>query len=428
MSQLKVSEVKVGERFRTTFDGIEELAASIKEFGLIEPVVVDKNNVLIAGERRLKAHQMLKMEFIEVRYMSDLDELQKREIELEENLHRRDFTWQEEVMAKAKLHALKQKIHGSAVKGHDSNGWGIGDTAMALGESTGRVSEDIKLARGLKAFPELLKEKGKSAALKKLKNLQERILQDELAKRMKKVGIISTPNVICGNALEEMDRMKTGSVDLVFCDPPYGIDIESAQVADRMSSLENIRFEDGEFETFDLLDKAIPKMFRVLKDDRHLLMFCAIDKFPRVRTLLEKHGFWVHHIPLIWDKGSGSYPSQSTTFTHSYEPLIHAMKGKRKLYGTPRDVFQIKRVPNDKKIHPTEKPTELLRELISLTTLAGETVLDPFAGGGSAIVAARETNRIGIGIELDPIYHEKIVRRLAKATVMEVEEENGKDL
>ncbi len=424
MPQLKVSEIVVGERFRTTFEEIEELAASIQEHGLIVPVIVDENNVLIAGERRLKAHQLLRLEVIEVIYMKDLSELQKREIELEENLHRKDFTWQEEVVAKAKLHALKQKIHGSAVKGHESNGWSLGDTAMALGESTGKVSEDIKLARGLKVFPELMKEKGKTAALRKLKNLQEKVLQDELAKRMKKIGIISTPNVICGNSIEEMDKMDTNSVDLILCDPPYGIEVDDSQTFGREQK-KDTRFEDSEFETFDLLDKAIPRMFRVLKDDRHLIMFYAIDKFPRVREMLMKHGFWAHHIPLIWDKGSGSYPSQSTTFVHSYEPLIHAMKGKRKLYGTPRDIFQVKRVPSDKKIHPTEKPPELLRELISLTTLAGETILDPFAGSGAVIVAARETNRLGIGVEIDPIYHEAIVRRLAEVEEIKMEEENG---
>lgn len=427
MPQLKVTDVIVGERFRTAFIGIEALATSIHEHGLIVPIIVDENNVLIAGERRLKAHQLLKLEFIEVIYRKDLTELQKREIELEENLHRKDFTWQEEVMAKAKLHALKQKIHGSAIKGHNSNGWGIGDTAMALGESAGRVSEDIKLARGLRAFPELMKEKGKSAALKKLKNLQEKILQDELAKRMKKIGIISTPNVICGNCLEELGKMNAESVDLVLTDPPYGIDVEDSQTFGREQG-KDTRFEDSEFETFNLLDKVAPLLFRALKQDRHLFMFCAIDKFPKVRELLVKHGFWVHHIPLIWDKGSGSYPSQSTTFVHSYEPLLHAMKGKRKLYGTPRDMFQVKRVPSDKKIHPTEKPTELLRELITLTTLAGETILDPFAGSGATLAAAKETNRISIGIELDPIYHENIVRRLSNVKEINLEEENGKDL
>ena len=170
MPQIKIVDVKVGERFRQTFDGIEELAASIQEFGLIEPIVCDENNNLIAGGRRLKAYQLLKMEVIEVKYINELNDLQKREIELEENLHRKDFTWQEEVIAKAKLHALKRQIHGAAVKGHDSKGWGISDTAKALDESPAKVSIDIALARGLKAFPELLKEKGKYAAIKKLKD------------------------------------------------------------------------------------------------------------------------------------------------------------------------------------------------------------------------------------------------------------------
>lgn len=425
MPLIKLAEINVGERFRKTFEGIEDLAASIKEFGLIEPIVCDENNCLIAGERRLKAHQLLKLDVIEVKYMNELNDLQKREIELEENLHRKDFTWQEEVTAKAKLHNLKQKIHGAAVKGHDSNGWGVGDTALALGESPAKVSIDIALARGLKAFPELLKEKGKYAAIKKLKHLQEKVLQDELARRMKKVGIITNPNVHCGNCLEELDKIGAESIDLVLTDPPYGIEIEDAQTFGREQN-KDTRFVDGEFETFNLLDQVIPKLFKVLKMDRHLVMFCAIDKFSRVREMLVKHGFWVHHIPLIWDKGSGSYPSQSTTFVHSYEPFIHAMKGKRKLNGTPRDIFQVKRVPSDKKIHPTEKPTELLRELISLTSLAGEIVLDPFAGSGATIIAARETSRQGIGIELDPVYHENIVKRLGEVKEFDPDLEDDK--
>jgi DNA modification methylase len=415
MPQIKLIDIKVGERFRTAFEGIEELAASIQEYGLIEPIVCDEGNILIAGERRLRAHQLLKKETIEVKYMNELDDLQKREIELEENLHRKDFTWQEEVTAKAKLHGLKQKIHGAAVKGHDSKGWGIGDTATALGESAAKTSIDIALARGMKAFPELMKEKGKYAAIKKLKHLQEKVLQDELARRMKKVGIISNPNIHCGNCLVELEKIESGSIDLVLTDPPYGLDIENSQVFGREQK-KDTRFEDGEFETFDLLDKVIPQLYRVLKDDRHLFLFCAIDKFSRVREMLIKHGFWAHHIPLIWDKGSGSYPSQSTTFVHSYEPFIHAMKGKRKLFGTPRDLFSIKRVPSDKKIHPTEKPTELLRTLIGLTTLAGEIVLDPFAGSGSTIASARELNRQSVGIELDPVYHENILKRLGEIT------------
>ena len=186
-------------------------------------------------------------------------------------------------------------------------------------------------------------------------------------------------------------------------------------------SVTDMRFEDGDFETFDLLDKAIAQMFRLLKMDRHMYMFCGIDKVPTVKVLLEKHGFEVHHLPLIWDKGSGSYPSQSTSYVHSYEAFLHISKGGRKLNGTPRDVFPVKRVPPSKKIHPTEKPTELLRDLISLSSHPGEMVLDPFAGSGAVIVAAKETQRQAVGIELDDTFYTKICSRLERS------KENGEN-
>jgi DNA modification methylase len=420
--QIPLKDVIVGKRFRTQFVDIDKLAESISKFGLIEPVVLDEKNNLIAGERRVRAHQLLKMEVIEVRYMNDLGELEKKEIELEENIQRNAFTWQEEVTAKNQLHKLKQQIHGSAIKGHEKSGsWKLRDTAEALGESVGTVSMDIQLARGMRAFPELLKEKSKSTAYKKLKRLQEGILQNELSKRIRDKSIITHPNVINGNCIEVMAKMDAASVDLILTDPPYGIDVEKSQIFSKLSPVDT-KFEDGDFETFDLLDKVIKEMYRVLKDDRHMYLFFAIEKYEALVKLLNKHGFEVHAMPLIWDKGSGSYPSQSTSFVHSYEPILHCIKGKRKLNGTPRDIFPIKRVPSGSKIHPTEKPTELLRDLIGFSTLPGETVLDCFAGSGATLVAARECSRQGIGIELDLGYYQGICKRLSKEVSEEVDD------
>lgn len=420
MPKLKLKAITIKPRFRTKFIDIDKLAVSIDQLGLIQPIVLDENDVLIAGERRLKAHKLLKREEIEVRYMKDLSELEKKEIELEENIQRESFTWQEVVEAKAQLHKLKQKIHGASTKGHDSDGWKIKDTAQALGESTGTVSMDIQLARGMKVFPQLLKEKSKTTAYKKLKVLQEKILKEELAKRLKERGLTNHPDIIHGNCVEEMSKMETESIDLILTDPPYGIDVGKAQTFGK-SSLQTT-FEDAAFETFDLLDKVFAQMFRVLKNDRHAYVFCGIDKVPEITRLLVKHGFEVYKLPLIWDKGSGSYPSQSTTYVHSYEAFLHVMKGKRKLNGTPRDVFSIKRVPPSKKIHPTEKPTELLRDLIELSSLPGEKILDPFAGSGSTLIAAKEKNRMAVGVELDNVFHANICKRL------EGGESNGEDV
>ena len=409
MPKLKVSEVKTTPRFRTRFVDIDKLAESIRTFGLIEPIVLDENNVLIAGERRLKAHKRLKMEEIEVKYIRDLNELEKKEIELEENIQRDAFTWQEEVSAKAALHKLKQTIHGGATPGH--KGWGVVQTADALGESPGTVSMDIQLARGMKAFPELMKEKSKTTAYKKLKDKQREMLQTELAKRMKARKMLEHPSIIHGDCIAEMAKMDADSVDLIITDPPFGIELAKAQSFkkhhDKVYSI-----DDDNYTIFDMLDKAAAQMYRVLRMDRHAYVFCGIQYAMKLRDILMKYGFTVHNLPLIWDKGSGSYPSQQTTYVHSYEAFLHCIKGKRRLNGTPRDIFPIKRVPSNKKIHPTEKPTELLRSLIELSSLLGEKVLDPFAGSGATIVAAKETNRQGVGIEIDERYYTGIIERL----------------
>lgn len=419
MPKIKLEDVGVGSRFRKKFEAVEELASSIANFGLLHPIIVDEDNNLIAGERRYRAHLLLlkqtkdetKWGEIEVKHKKDLNKLEKKEIELEENIQRKAFTWQEEVAAKAQLHKLKQALHGSAVKGHDSSGWKLKDTAQALGESVGNVSMDVQLARGIKAFPELAKEKSKSSAYKRMKQLQDRMLQDELAKRLQKRGVIDRPDFINGNCIEEMAKLDSDSIDLIVTDPPYGIDLSKAHTYGRMNHTD-VNFIDSDFETFDLLDKAFAQMFRLLKMNRHMYVFCGIDKVSTVIKLLIKHGFEVHRLPLIWDKGSGSYPSQSTSYVHSYESFLHVMKGKRKLNGTPKDIFTVKRVPPTRKIHPTEKPTELLRDLINLSSIPGERVLDPFAGSGATIVAAKETNRQGIGIEMDTAMFDKVCKRL----------------
>lgn len=406
-----LKDIKIGERFRKEFVDIDKLAASIQEHGLIEPVIVDENFNLIAGERRVRAHQLLKKEEIEVKLMSDLDDVHKKEIELEENIQRNAFTWQEEVSAKNQLHTLKQQIHGVGISGVKIEGaWTMRDTATALGGSLGSTAMDIQLAKGMRAFPELMKEKTKSAAYKKMKQMQENILNTELAKRLQKSEDISHPSIIHGDCFVELQKMETGSVDLILTDPPYGIDFSNAHTQ-KTADLK-MDFEDGHDETFDLLDRVIKELFRVLKNDRHMYIFFGIEKYQLLRELLEKHGFVVHAMPLIWDKGSGSYASQSTTFVHSYEPFFHCWKGSRKINGTPKDVFQVSRASSKSKIHPTEKPTQLLRDLIGFSTLPGEVVLDPFAGSGSTIVAARECQRKGIGIELNLEYYQGICNRL----------------
>jgi hypothetical protein len=141
----------------------------------------------------------------------DVDVSKQQLAELEENLRRKDMTWQEEVTAKAKLHTIFRKIYGRPKAGYRSDlkvpisdsekGWGLKNTAQFLGESIGLVSQDLKLAKALKKYPILWKETKKSSALIQLNKLQK---PEDFAEKTWKCDI-------CGNehaGKQEKRKMK----------------------------------------------------------------------------------------------------------------------------------------------------------------------------------------------------------------------------
>jgi len=409
---IPVKDVRVSVRFRKKFEDMDKLATSIAQHGQIEPIVLDEDNNLIAGERRLKAHQMLKKEEIGYVVISNLSEVEKKEIEIEENIQRKAFTWQEEVQAKKDLHELKVAKHGTAIKGHESEGWKLKDTAESLCEAVGTTSMDLQLAEGMKYFPELAEETSKTTAFKKMKALKEKLLQSQLAERLKSTGLLDCPDIIHGDCIVKMREMRDETVDLVLTDPPYGIDIDKAKNFDEDSGQQ--MYKDDEHYAINLMDKAFAEYYRLLKPNRHAVIFCGIDKFYQLSDLLKKQGFEVWKFPIIWDKSSGGYAGQKTSFTHSYEVFIHATKGKRNMTGDHRDVYTVKRVPSEFKIHPSEKPAELIRDLIKLLSMPAEMVLDSFGGSGVVAEAARDTGRQCKVIELDATFHKNIIERLGK--------------
>jgi site-specific DNA-methyltransferase (adenine-specific) len=113
-------------------------------------------------------------------------------------------------------------------------------------------------------------------------------------------------------------------------------------------------------------------------------------------------GWTPFRTPVIWDKlHQGIGPWQTEGFQRRYELILFCTKGAKGLNAPIPDVLTFKRVPKEQRIHGAQKPTDLLRTLIEATTLYGDTVLDPFAGSGSTLVAAGAANRRAIGIELD---------------------------
>ena len=412
--KVKLADIKVGKRVREEYGDITGLASSIKRYTLLHPIVVtkdDKGNIeLVAGERRFKAHLHLGREDIECKLLSDLSDMERAEIELEENIKRKAFTWQEEVQAKLILDAVKKSIHGVATKGHESNGWGVKDTAMALGESMGQVSMDIQLAKGLRLYPELANEKTKTAAFKKMKRLREAAIQKEIQKKL--AGVEPVDSAHCGDMRIVVPKLK-GRVDGIVTDPPYGIDLPTSGKAYKHLKRDEI-FEDREYETDDMLREAFKVMYDWLKDDRHAYVFIASARKDAITKMLREAGFDVDDIALIWSKGTSSSAANPEDWSRSYEGILHCMKGSRPLNRNPLDVLNYKIVPSRLRIHPTEKPVALMQALIEVSTLPGEVVGDPFAGSGAVGEAAFRAKRDAVLVEQNKDSYNSMCERMRK--------------
>ena len=403
---LKIRDIKVEQRIRSDYGDINGLSVSIEKFGLLHPICIDKNNNLVAGERRLKAHEKLGREEIEVKYLEDLTDVQKKEIELEENIQRKELDWQEQVLAKLQLHELRQELYGNRTGHTGGEGWGVGDTAVALDQSAGTVSMDLQLARAIQSFPELRKEKSKTHAFKKYKQLQTVLLRQELNRRRKREMV---PHIIHGDAAIETKKWGDETFDFILTDPPYGIDVNKKSGSGK--NVSGVDYEDNPYEIMELLRIVSRELYRSLKNNTHMIMAFSMTHYIELKKTLEEIGFTVDPTPLIWNKTTGSTPSNGEYFPYAYEPAFWCMKGRRGLNSTVNNVFTYKRVPHNLKKHPMERPQGLLVSMIEAISFPGELGGDPFGGGGSMLEACIMTGRECVIIEKDENNYIQIMDR-----------------
>ena len=417
--EVKINDIKVGKRIRHDFGDISGLGMSIQKYGLINPICVDKNNNLVAGERRLRAAKGLGWKKITITRFEDLSNTMKREIELEENIQRKALTWQEEIAAKLALHELKQSIAGKRTQKSGGPGHGIKDTALMLDESAGTISMDLQLAKAIKAFPSLAKEQNKTTAFKKYKRMQEGFFRAEINRRR---SDSVEPNIIHGDYVIETKKMKDGCYDMLLADFPFGVDVKKSAGLGKRGK-EEIAYDDTPYEAIELLRRGSKDLYRVLKDDRHAMFFFAMANYAIVKKTLEEVGFIVEPMPLIWNKASGSSPATGDNFPAAYEPIFWCRKGKRLLNTTICNMLTYARVPPSKKQHPNEKPVPLLVALIEACTFPGEVIYDPVAGGGSTLEAAIETGRECTVVEKNEMYYMRILDKVESIRGRKVKEE-----
>lgn len=197
-----------------------------------------------------------------------------------------------------------------------------------------------------------------------------------------------------------------GSVDCVVTDPPYGMAFRSNRrvVAKQFGKITN----DADASAALAL---LPDLYRVLKDDRHIYMFCSWHRVDEFKQNFEKY-FTLKNI-IVWNKNNHGTGDLKGSWAPKHEFILFGHKGRRELNKRLADVLDCPKVPSFSLTHPTEKPVSLLRTLIEVSTTPGEVVLDPFAGTGSLALACKEANRDFIGVEIDPAYADMARQRVA---------------
>lgn len=433
MEQLKVDEsvifevdptdIKVSEerpRQRKDLGEIQKMVVSIQTFGQLQPIVINRNNELIAGGRRLAAC-MLGGFKARVCYKDTVDSLLMQEMELEENLQRKALTPSEEVLAVSALVTLKRQIYGTPTQGK-VGGFTLNDAAAIIGKTKGAVIEDLALAEAVKMFPNLSECKSKSeikSAVKGLQRVSDNI--DALKKYEETISRSQEFVLVNRDAVDYMKGLGNASVDLFFTDPPYGIDIhDNAMTAGGHTggtiTATGITYDDSESYAKTLLERCAIESFRITKDSGHSLIFCAPSHFAWLSERMAAAGWLVAPRPIVWIKQeSGQNNQPEKWFSAAYEFILFARKPNSHLaiQGRP-DWLQCNIVLPSVRVHQAEKPVELCKELISRVCLPGQYMVDPFMGSAALIDAAVQMKVLALGCEKDISSYANAVARMSK--------------
>jgi len=426
LAMIPLANIKVGERAREELGNLNEIETSIKERGLISPLAVKQINddeyFLLAGERRYLVLQKNKVEYIPVRiFPEDITEIEMKSIELAENFYRKDFEFYEYDNLVREVHQLQQDLHGIKAPGPDQQGWGTEDTGDMVGISKAGVSTAIKRANARDAFPELFNScKTQKDASNVIKKMDEVVIKDAIAKKLElrrqdsSLSKLSDCFVLC-DFFQGIKKIPDGVMHLVEIDPPYAIDLNKK----KMSEGESI-YQQGDYNEVDVheyqefLTRTFQECYRVMTTHSWLICWFAPEPwFEIVYQELCNAGFNTTRMCGVWTKPTGQSMRPEIYLSNSYEMFFYAWKGRPALNKAGRgNIFNIPPVPPNQKIHPTERPVELMHEIYETFAFPGSRVLIPFAGSGSGIIAASDLGMSPLGFELSKGYRDSFLIKL----------------
>ncbi|MDB5596623.1 MAG: modification methylase [Hyphomicrobiales bacterium] len=235
--------------------------------------------------------------------------------------------------------------------------------------------------------------------------------------------------ILLGDCVAEINRLPAESIDLIFADPPYNLQLENALSRPDQSLVDAVDDDWDKFASFADYDKFtrewLTAVRRVMKPDATIFVIGSYHNIFRVGSILQDLGFWILN-DIVWRKANPMPNFRGRRFTNAHETMIWATKnaaGKNYTFNyealkAGNEDCQVRsdwllpictggerlKDENGRKTHPTQKPESLLTRVILSASNKGDVVLDPFFGSGTTGAVARRLGRSFIGTERDPIY------------------------
>lgn len=251
--------------------------------------------------------------------------------------------------------------------------------------------------------------------------------------------------IINADSIETMNKLPENSVDVIFADPPYNMQLGDVLLRPDNSVVNGVDEEWDSFESLAVYDEYTKKWLaaakRILKEDGSLWVIGSYHNIFRVGYILQNLGFWILN-DVVWNKTNPMPNFKGTRFTNAHETMIWAVKNPKAKYTfnyeamkalnddtQMRSIWEIpictgkERLKNEtgEKLHPTQKPEALLYRVLLASTKVGDVVLDPFFGTGTTGAVAKKMGRHFIGIEKDKSYVEGATKRIAEVVPMSAE-------
>lgn len=425
-----IENIALGEnRQRREFDdaAMLELETDILYQGLMHPVVVREEyngntyekTVLVSGERRLRALTVLHYHDLPVKFdgayleryqiptvcLGELSAIEAEEAELSENICRKDLTWQERASAEIRLHRLRSEQAEAAGRVQT-----LTQTAQELAggsRNTFNVSERERLVKSLTVVGHLSDKDVQAAsslddALKIVRKKIEAEHRVNLAAQLGPTLKTSRHTLLHGDCFTLASLGQ--KFDVVLTDPPYSVGADSFGSQGSRERHYDDELDFAQFARF---------VHEHSKPEAHLYVFCAFERFSRLRYELMQYNAedWsVWPRPLIWSKGNGVLPIPDGGPRYTYECILYARRGNKKVLQIGSDVLTYSSPATTG--HPDQKPVDLYAELLRRSCLPGDTVLDPFAGSGTIFAAANRLMLTATGIEKSEQYYAMASQRM----------------